>query len=195
MGEAKRRAAAYIQAKSTLLGASSGEALVVAEAAIKLFEGFILFTRYTGGCYLTTMILHRFLEEERGIGTEPVVGYVNDGTDDIMISHAWLEHAGRKVDLTLHLTEHCSTGALIVLDQVLRNGQLTYSYHREQTSAGIAQEQVMLRDPQLAPIVWNKRVEHETMIGFTRNPDAMTRYLAAAPREQGYEAMARVLRR
>jgi hypothetical protein len=30
---------------------------------------------------------------------------LNDGTDDIMISHAWLDYDGRKTDITLANTE------------------------------------------------------------------------------------------
>lgn len=115
-----------------------------------------------------------------------------------MISHAWLEYGGRKVDLTLHLTEAPDVqlpGALIVLDQVLRPGIVRHSYHRERTLAGIVQDEKMMRDPHLAALLKHKAVEHQAMSERARDPDLMTRYLESAPEEMGYEAMAEVLRR
>ena len=59
--------------------------------------------------------------------TLPVVGYVNDDTDDIFMSHAWIELNGRKVDLTLNVTEYQDvqlSGAVLILDQVLKPGQV-----------------------------------------------------------------------
>lgn len=194
MGDAKRRKAAYLDAKNVLLTRLQGDAVVVAETAIKLFDGFIFPWRYTGGCYLTTMILHRFLDQECGIITEPVVGFVNDGTDDIMISHAWLEYDGCKTDLTLHLTDGAMAGSLIIMDQVLRQGQVSYSYHRKPTEAGLKQNSVMLKDPDLGPLVRHKLAEHETMEKRAKDPRLMSAYLASAPAEQGYAAMTQVLR-
>lgn len=195
MGEAKRRAAAYAAAKRTLLGSLMGDSLTVAETALTLFERFILPTRYTGGCYLTSMILHRYLKQERGIETDVVVGFINDGTDEIFISHGWLEHEGRKIDLTANITvlpEH--RGPLLVLDQVLRPSEVTYTYHRERTPAGIAADMEMLGHPDLANIVRDKADEHRAMLAFASNPALMEAYVNSAPREQGYEAMTAALR-
>jgi hypothetical protein len=194
MGEARNRAAVYQRAKDKLLEEVTGDARVVAETAIRLFEGYVLPQRYTGGCYLTTMTLHWFLQHERGIITEPVVGYVNDATDDIMISHAWLEHDGLKVDLTLHLTDGFSTGALLVLDHVLRPGRLVYTYHRERTPAGIAQDRVMMRDPEIAPVLRHKQAEHQTMSGIARDSKRLGDYLAVAPAQMSYDVLAKAMR-
>lgn len=196
MGEAKRRAGAYEEAKRKLLGSLTGNPAIVAETAIMLFEGFILPNRYTGGCYLTNMILHCFLKDELGIETEVVVGYVNDGTDDIMISHAWLEHAGLKTDLTIHRTEaHQFQGPLLVCDQVLSSGNATYTYYRQRTQAGLVEDMRMLADPGLAAIASHKAEEHQVMLVRAKNPVLMKAYLDSAPEDQGYEAMASVLRR
>jgi hypothetical protein len=195
MGEAKRREASYEAAKGKLLRSLAGDGLVVAETAIKLFEGFIFPERYTGGCYLTNMILHRFLKDERHIETEVVVGYINDGSDDIFISHAWLEHGGSKTDLTIYLTHDASLqGGLLVCDELLRPGSVTYTYHRQQTEAGRREEITMMRNLQLAPIVAHKAQEHRGMLLRAENPSLMKAYLDSAPPEQGYEAMASVLR-
>ena len=198
MGEAKRRAVAYEAAKTKLLESLSGDGLVVADSAIKLFEGFILPTRYTGGCYLTNMVLHRYLKDERDIETEVVVGYINDGTDDIYISHGWLEHEGRKTDLTIHLTEHPDVqlpGNLLVADQVLRPGKVTHTYHRERPVEGLRKEMEMMANPSLAPIVAHKIEEHQAMLARAKHPGLLNAYLDMAPAELSYDAMTAALRR
>ncbi len=197
MGEAKNRTKQYELSKQSLLASCDGDARVVADCAVRLFDRFILPKRYTGGCYLVTMILYRFLADEHGIMTVPVVGYVNDGTDDIMISHAWLEHEGKKTDLTLNVVEHpdvISPGDVMVLDTIVRPGVLHYSYHRERPTEAIAVVERMLRDPATAQIARHKEIEHEVMLERSRNPSLMDAYIAGAPLDCGYAAMTAVLR-
>ncbi|WP_288200080.1 hypothetical protein [uncultured Pleomorphomonas sp.] len=197
MGEAKSRTKQYEQTKQSLLASCDGDAKVVAGSAIKLFERFILPKHYTRGCYLVTMVLHRFLAEEHGIATIPVVGYVNDGTDDIMISHAWLEFDAMKTDLTLNVVEHPDVirpGDVVVLDTVLRPGVLHYSYHRERPAEAIAVVNRMLSDPASANIARHKEIEHEAMLVRSRDASLMDAYIAGAPLDCGYAAMTAVLR-
>ncbi len=197
MGQAKRRTEAYAKAKAELLQMNCDNALVVAETTIKLFDRFIQPQRYTGGCYYITMLLHRFLTFELGIPTRPIVGYVNDGTDDVMISHAWLEFEGVKSDLMLNLPNPSSqqpSGALLVLDRALIKGQLSYSYHIEQTESGRAQTEVMRRDPNIAPLLHHKEQEHQAMLERAEDGTLMKAYLDAAPPEFGYAVITKVLR-
>ena len=138
------------------------------------------------------MFLHRFLADEHGIATTPVVGYVNDGTDDIFMSHAWLDVAGRKVDLTLHLTEHQGVqlpGALLVLDHVLRPGQVSHSYYFEMSPAAEVANAIIAQDPRGAFILRHKEQEHHEMALRAADPVLMADYLAKAPAEFGYAAM------
>jgi hypothetical protein len=104
MGQAKHRRAQIDGWKATL----SPTEVQIAEAAQRLLERFIEPDEATGMCYRMTFLLHLYLAE-RGIGTTPVVGYVNDGTDDAMISHAWLGYEGKKNDLTLARAERAPT--------------------------------------------------------------------------------------
>lgn len=101
MGQAKQRAQFYDIAKRQLLDRCDGPSRTVAAASINLFDRFIVPRRFTGACYQVTMTLQKYLEETHGIAAQAVVGYVNDGTDDIMISHGWLEYEGMKIDLGL----------------------------------------------------------------------------------------------
>jgi hypothetical protein len=143
------------------------------------------------------MTLHRYLKDERGIETEVVVGYVNDGTDDIYMSHGWLEHEGLKTDLTLYLTEHPDVqlaGNLLVADQVLRPGAATHTYHRQRPVVGLRKEMDMMNDPDLAPIVAHKAQEHLSMVARAKNRTLLDAYLNMAPKELSYEAMTAALR-
>ncbi len=197
MGQANAKKRAYEKAKAGLLASCNADETIVANSAIRLFENFILPKNYTGGCYLITFTLQRFLEREHGIKATPVVGYVNDGTDDIMISHAWLDYGGRKTDLTLHVLEHqqvLNNGPVVVLDQPLRFGKVTYSYHRERSLAGLAAVQRMMADPQISSVVRQKEEEHLRMTAVSKSASLIDAFLTGAPGEVSYEVMARAMR-
>ncbi|NYT41002.1 hypothetical protein HZY97_09565 [Sphingomonas sp. R-74633] len=185
MGEATQRARAYGEAKAGLFaGLADPQSHAVATAAIQLFERFVLPNRYTGGCYLTTMFLHRYLADERGIITVPVVGYVNDGTDDIMISHAWNEYQGRKVDITLNLVDPqiSLSGDLLVLDHALRPGRAVYSYHAALNAAGEAANAAIESGGGFpAQLLRHKQAEHEGIVAKMAQPALMVQHQALAP--------------
>ena len=184
MGESQRRKAAMIQAHLQVMEGLTADKTTIAKTAISLFENFVLPLRYNGGCYLTTMFLHRYLREEAGIITEPTVGYVNDGTDDIMMSHAWLEFDGLKTDITLYILDPVSAapnGSVLILDRVLHAGEVQHSYHREQTVAGAAKTNEMLADPRLRALVQHKEREHREMLARMTDPDLAATYMAQAP--------------
>lgn len=197
MGQANAKKRAYEKAKADLLASCEADEAIVANSAIGLFENFILPKNYTGGCYLITFTLQRFLERERGIKATPVVGYVNDGTDDIMISHAWLDYRGRKTDLTLHVLEHhkaLHNGPVMVLDRPIRPGKATYSYHRERSVAGLLAVQQMMTDPQISSVVRHKEEEHLRMTAISKSAGLIDAFLDGAPDEVSCEVLARAMR-
>ncbi len=184
MGEAKRRQQEQARARASVLHGLEGHAAIVATTAIALFENYVWPRRYTGGCYLTTMFLSRYLREERGVTVKPVVGYVNDGTDDIFMSHAWIEFEGLKTDLTLHLLSpnfHAPSGCVLILDRTFRQGEVQHSYHVEQTPAGQAQTQMLMSDPSLRGIVLHKEREHREMLARMADPAAVKTFMDGAP--------------
>ncbi|MEG3159347.1 hypothetical protein U1763_02420 [Sphingomonas sp. LB2R24] len=195
VGEAKGRRIAYEASKNRVLSEMSGDGAAVAETAIRLFERFVVPNRYTGGCYLVTMFLNRYLERERGVTTTPVVGYVNDGTDDIMVSHAWLELDGLKTDITLHFTQHPEIqlpGALLVMDRPLLAGRVEHSYHREMNDAGRA-ENARLSRSEARHVLQRKAVEHAFMVKCMTDPDLMDAHQAGAPPGLRYADFSAVL--
>jgi hypothetical protein len=184
MGQAKRRAKEIKQWVDSL----TAEERLIAETADKLLNRVLKPMAATGMCYRMTFFLHLYLAE-LGIQTIPVVGYINDGTDEIMISHAWLEYDGKKIDVTLANSEHpdiSPSGQVIVLDRVVHGGH-TYSYHREQSAEGLAAETGMLRES--AQVVHMKRAEHIAMLARAEDASVMRALLDAAPDRMTFDML------
>ncbi len=197
MGEAKSRRQSYEVAKKRLLDRHEGKHRIVAETAINLFDRFILPHHFTGACYQITMTLEKYLIEAHGIASSTIVGYVNDGTDDIMTSHAWLEFDGMKVDIGLHVMDRPDItlpGAVIILDDRLRPGAVEYSYHLSRPPASMAVIDQMLRDPATAHVARWKEAEHVDMLARSHDPDLRDNYLAGAPAQSSFASMTSVLR-
>lgn len=190
MGQAKQKAAEISKWLSDL---SDGEKTVYA-AARSLFDKVIKPRNVTGMCYHSVFFLHEYLKDRHGIETKPVIGYVNDGTDDIFISHAWLDYDGKRTDVSLAVTEHpevSPAGDLIVLDRVIKKGH-TYSYHIEMTAAALKSLQTMRLQGHGA-IVEHKMDEHMTMIARSRNASLIRPYLDAEPNGFTYNKIAELL--
>jgi hypothetical protein len=100
MGEAKRNAADL----QKWLDALTEEERVVYQSARALFDRFIHPERVSEMCYHSVFFLHEYIKNSHGIIVEPVIGYINDGTDELLISHAWLEFSGKKTDVSLAVT-------------------------------------------------------------------------------------------
>ena len=190
MGQAKQKAAEM----SIWLNSLTDKERIIHETARALFDKFIKPRNVTGMCYHSVFFLHENLKEKHGVTTEPVIGYVNDGTDDIMISHAWLEYAGRKTDVSLAVTEHpdvSPAGQLIVLDKVIKPGH-KYNYHTQMTPAGLLALQTMRANGHHA-IVEHKAAEHLTMVARAKNPDLIRAYLDAEPNGFDYEKITQII--
>ena len=197
MGEARRNANEFKRAKEGLFASIENDnvAQIVAETALAFYERFILPKRYTGGCYLTTMFLHRILKDEHSIVTDPVVGYVNDGTDDIMISHAWIELDGRKTDVTLSVVDPniSRSGGLLILDKEIVRGQVSYSYHHRMTAAGEKANEAVIAAG-MGGLLLHKQQEHQRMLDIMADPKRMADHHSAAPPGLSYDDMRAALR-
>lgn len=190
MGQAKQKAAAM----SKWLDGLSDEAKIVHFSARYLFDKFIKPRNVTGMCYHSVFFLHEYLKNKHGIITVPVIGYVNDGTDDVMISHAWLEYDGKKTDVSLAVTAHpdvSPAGELIILDQVLKGGH-RYTYHSQMTTAGLLNLQKMRATGRQA-VVDHKTEEHLIMTARSKNPDLIRPYLDGEPNGFVYDKIAELI--
>lgn len=197
MGEARSRRQIYERSRQRLLDRHGGQHRIVAESAVNLSDRFILPNHFTGACYQITMTLEKYLAEAHGIASKTIVGYVNDGTDDIRISHAWLEFDGMKIDIGLHVVDRPDVtppGAVIILDEAIRPGAAEYSYHLSRPPASMAVIDQILRNPSTAHVARWKEVEHADMLARSRDTDLRDIYLAGAPAQSSFASMTSVLR-
>lgn len=151
--------------------------------AVRVHDGMPL----VGACYHLAFFLHVFLKREHRIETTPVVGWVNDGTDDLYIPHAWVEHERRKIDVSLARTpdpDIAAPGALLVLDRELVPGAATYSYHATRPRSGnIGFARALDENPELA---MGSEELHANMGHVATSMSAMRRYLDEAPADVSY---------
>lgn len=197
MGEAQRRKVEIAIAKrkyadwlDTLTQMEREVALVAMRTHERIVEG----KRLLGACYLLSFFLHQYLKREKGIETTVVVGWVNDGTTPLMISHAWLELEGKKTDITLTHTELPDsqlTGELIILDHVIYLGKVRYTYHRQRTTDAVTVLQKIREEMPWA--VDAKEAEHLQMEETSKSEAMIQKYLNAAPNDRNYDALARLL--
>jgi hypothetical protein len=190
MGEAKRKKREF----ELWLASLPPNELRVAKVAQALFGNFVRPTNSVGMCYRMTAFLTERLAAD-GIAVEPVVGYVNDGTDNVMISHAWIEMAGKQTDITLGITEYPDVqlpGEVIILDRTMVNGQ-RYSYLREMTEAGRRYWEVMRDNPATRTMIEKKEAEHKAMSEIMQTSASRRSYLDAAPDGWNYERIAKAV--
>jgi hypothetical protein len=190
MGQAKRRGA---DIQKWLVGLSPEEKQV-ADVAQRLLTRFIDPSEATGMCYRLTYFLHLHLLE-KGIKATPVIGYVNDGTDDVFMSHAWLDYEGKKTDLTLARAERPDLnppGDILILDFPLRRAG-KYTYHVTKSAAAFAVESEWLKDPRAAGVVRQKAAEHEAMEKRARSTEEMRVFLDRAPDGITYDRLTSII--
>ncbi|MBJ2153956.1 hypothetical protein [Paracoccus sp. IB05] len=184
MGEAKRNAADL----KKWLDALTDEERVVYECARALFDRFIHPRRVSEMCYHSVFFLYEYIKKSHGIIVEPVIGYINDGTDEVLMSHAWLEFSGKKTDVSLAFTSRPDInppGQLIYLDHVFGRGHV-YSYHREMSEPGRAALDEF-RSAGGAAMVDHKEREHAGMLALAEDKGMIRTYLDSAPSGMTYE--------
>lgn len=189
MGEAKKKAQ---QLEAWKAGLSDEEKTVfaVAQAA---YQNFVLPFRAVGMCYRLAFFLSYHLQEKYSIQAPAIVGYVNDGLGDIMMSHAWIEYSGKKTDISLTMTQSpddVPSAALLILGKELRPGDVPYSYHYEQNEAGLKAEYETSLDERFRPIVMQKKAEHLMMQAINKSRDQQRIYLDRATDGWNYKRMA-----
>lgn len=197
MGEAQRRKA-EIEKVSRLytdwLATLTQSEREVAQVSMRAHERIVKGKRLLGACYLLSFFLHQYLKREKGIETTVVVGWINDGTTPLMISHAWLEFGGKKTDITLTHTEHPDvqlTGELIILEHVVRSGRVKYTYHRQRSMEAVIALQKLREE-----MPWSvdaKEAEHLQMEEMSESEAMIQKYLNAAPDDRNYDALAQLL--
>jgi hypothetical protein len=200
MGEAKRRKLEIERLKredqewvNNLTPAERTAAQVSQRAYTQIVERKGL----VSGCYLLAFFLHEMLHSKYSIQTELIVGWINDGTWPGVGSHAWIELGGKKIDISLTLTEHRDAqppGDLIVLDRVLRPGTTKYTYCREPTAEAAAFMEAVVRDGVVpSEVVEEKNREHAYVSRMAKTRDGILTYLNEAPPDRTFRVLERLV--
>lgn len=189
MGQAKQNRKLFDGWKDTL----SLDERTVFDVAFRLHNNVIKPRNATGMCYHSVFFLYLYLKEKHRITASPVIAYVNDGTDDIFISHAWLEFNGKRTDVSLAVTDPRigTAGQLIILDRVLKSGH-EYGYFLEIPEVGLRQNEA-LRLAGMRALLEHKEKEHATMLKRVNDDDAIRSYLDAEPNGFDYQKMATLI--
>jgi len=182
MGQAKQK-------REKLATMNDGEK--VRMCAKNLFERHMLPNGHRGACYFLTFLLHHHLAKRHKVMTQPVIGFVNDGTDKIWGSHAWLMFEGKKTDLAIHLPMHPEVspfGHAQILDEIVRRGEADYLYALEVPSDGATDQELIAafkdaeRRAEFEQIAAHKQQEHQMMKEIAGGSlEMLFAYLNAAP--------------
>jgi len=190
MGEAGRRKAV----EATWLETLADEERTLVRAAKALDATLPL----DGACYRASLFLQLFLQQERGVDAKAIIGFVNDGTDDLYASHAWLEFRGQRTDLTLcrpMKPELQHRGQLIIHGRVIAEGWAQYTYHLHRPSEGLRVVQQMMADPKARPVVAEQEELHLRMVSVAKDNALIRAYLDAAPDGLTYDHIATAVKR
>jgi hypothetical protein len=175
----------------------SPEEQTIFNVALATYQRVIVALGLSAACYRMSFFLAALLDDEHQIKVKPFIGYVNDGTDDIMSSHAWVTYDNKLTDITLIRPEHpeiTPPGALVILGRTLIAGQVQYSYHREITAAATkANEQVALLPGGRARLR-EQQANHLAMSLVAKEPQRIRAYLDGAPDGFDYARLAEIVR-
>ena len=108
-------------------------------AVVKVARAFIdVLAPSEGACYRCSFFLRLFLRERYGLDGRAVVGFVNDGTDEVYPSHAWYEFHGQRTDLAISRPLRPDVqprGPLVIQGIEFQPGH-AWTYHHERPAAG-----------------------------------------------------------
>ncbi|MES2282512.1 MAG: hypothetical protein V4542_13955 [Pseudomonadota bacterium] len=200
MGEASRRKSEIQKLKSResdWLTSLQGNARTVAQVAIAALNNIIVQHDLTGGCYNMAFFMREYLSRQHGIEVEMVVGWVTDDSWSGGMSHAWIEHNGKRTDISIWKTEFPEQqlpGAVIIEDFEYRKGVAHYTYHRDLPKTARDYLDMASQDAQVGLIYKKKDAEHCEMQRLATDTDGAEQYFSRAPQEMKYESLASMLR-
>jgi hypothetical protein len=189
MGEAASRKVAEA-AWLTSLGEQERSVVHAAKALSKALP-------LDGACYRAALFLKLFLEHEHAINGEAVIGFVNDGTDDLYMSHAWFEFHGQRTDLTLCRPLHPDMqkpGSLVIQGRVVVKGWKSYTYHQQRPREGVSLINKMMSNPTTRQMLIKQKDLHLRMSTTAQNNALIKLYLDGAPDGISYDAIAERVR-
>ena len=144
-----------------------------------------------GACYRYALFLRLFLKEHFDIDGEAVVGFVNDGSNEVYSSHAWFEYEGRKTDLAISRPLMSELpGPLTIHGVELAPGH-AWTYHRRRTKEGELLVKMLLNSGHRATsVLCGKEAEHNTMTLISEKDNLIRWFLGRAPDGFTYRRLA-----
>jgi hypothetical protein len=187
-----KQAKANAVARQAWLTSLTREEDIARKAAELLLSKLILPEKATGMCYRVTFFLHLYLTE-LGVPSEPIVGWVTDGRNDLAMSHAWLEVGGKKIDLTLVNVDpglDAVVGRVLILDRPAGTGA-AYAYFRQKEERHLAADRAATAHSPIRELYERKAAEHQQMLELAKNTRGIRQFLDAAPDGLTFELMKR----
>lgn len=191
MGEAKRRQAMKVMEAARRKAWEAGldeHGRIILRIAEKTAQALAI----DGACYRATLFMKYHLELRYDIRGDAVVGYVNDGTDELYGYHAWLETDGLRTDVALCRPQDPSIqkrGPLTILGHEMAAGW-PYTYHRTRPPQATAMIMEWMRDPSMRELVSQQEEQHMRLASTARRSDLIRVYLDGAPDGLDYERLA-----
>jgi gamma-glutamylcyclotransferase len=145
-----------------------------------------------GACYRASFFLAYYLKQRFGIDGTPMVGYVNDSTDDLFSSHAWYEMDGRVTDLAISRPlnpDFQRRGPLTILGRELQPGW-RWTYHAKRSVEGERAIVELLQDPRARQAVQDGEDLHQMMFNVASSQERIRTYLDGAPDGLTFEVLA-----
>lgn len=186
MGEASRKKAAREKWVTTL----DDDERKVAETAFALYR--IL---PPAACYRASLFLQYHLKKCYGLNGMAVVGFVNDGTDDLYSSHAWYMFRDKMTDIALCQPMDPSIqnpGPLIIQGATIAAGWPTWAYHADRPPEAIAVLEKLRSSPHAERVIEMEEL-HLRMKATAKNENLIRSYLDGAPDGLHYEALSQKL--
>jgi hypothetical protein len=146
-----------------------------------------------GACYRAAMFLKYHLQTQHGIVGRAVIGYVNDGTDDLFSSHAWYDIRGRITDIALSRPLDPSVqkpGPVLILGREVAPGWPGWTYHTAMTAEGAAVIESIRGHPHSGAQVRENEALHAHMVRTAADDRLIRSYLDAAPDGLTYAVLA-----
>lgn len=184
MGEAKRKRAV----REKWFAELDEDERTVVLVAERLHQVFPL----EGACYHLSLFLRYYLEKRYGIIVAAVIGFVNDGTDELYSSHAWVLFRDKITDLALSRplnAEIQKPGPLIIHGREVKPGWRGWTYHEKRPPEGNRAIKDLLSDPGVAPAIRELEKRHLHMMATAKSSSLIREYLDGADESLNYDLM------
>jgi hypothetical protein len=160
------------------LGQLDEDGALVVNTSLRLLKRF---PALEGACYRYAFFLRLYLKERFGLDGKAVIGFVNDGTDNLYSSHAWYKFRGRITDLAISAPLHPEVqlrGPLTIHGIEFEPGH-PWTYHRQRPDIGNEMMAQFLSECDLATAraLQELEAQHRRLTLFATNDALIRNYL------------------